>query len=98
MTRSPNRRSRTGLVFGVSLVVAASVALLTVKMFEPVFVWNTGWKDFPSADRTIGVQLAIPAEFSNAIARANVELDKSVIANELPALSVAIGMDGNVRS
>ena len=89
--------SRRGLK--VSLIVLSVLVILgyfIFRLFEPVFVWNNGWQDLSGQDRTIGAQTTIPADYADVIARANIKLDQAIVANNFPAVSIALGKDGEL--
>jgi len=96
MTNTQDRRSKKGPILLVCFALVLGLAFTVFKMFEPVFVWNSGWKSIPTADRTSGEQTPTPDKFATVIASANKRLDAAVNANGFPALSIAIGQDGDV--
>jgi len=89
--------SRRGLkAFHIVLPVLAILGYFIFRLFEPVFVWNNGWQVLSDQDRTIGEQTTIPADYADVIAAANIKLDQAIAANNFPAVSIALGIDGEL--
>lgn len=96
MTKAQSRTSRASKILGISLLVFAACAYFVFRLLEPVFVWNSGWQDLSPKDRTRGEQTNMPAEYAHAIGAANKRLDQSIAANDFPAVSIALGKNGDV--
>ncbi len=96
MTKTQDNRFKRMRILLVSLAFTIGLMIAIFKLFEPVFVFNSGWKNIPALDRTAGEQSPIPDEFAAVIASANARLDDAVTANKFPALSIAIGKDSRV--
>lgn len=96
MTKNKAQNNR-----GLKLFVIISSAIIFLcyfvfRLFEPVFVWNSGWKNLSSQDRTRGEQTATPVGYADIISKASKNLDEAIIANNFPAVSIALGKDGEV--
>lgn len=96
MTKEQKRRSYKKHILLIALTFVFGMSFLVFKMFEPVFVWNSGWKNLPTASRTAGEQSVVPEEFAEVIASANKRLDAAVNTNNFPGLSIAIGQNGKL--
>ena len=82
-----------------ALIVTAlfvGLAYVVFRMFEPVFVWNSGWQNFADQDRTLGEQTEIPSGYADVISAANKRLDDAILENNFPAVSIALGKDGGL--
>ncbi|MBV1885429.1 MAG: serine hydrolase, partial [Parvibaculaceae bacterium] len=89
--------SRRGLkAFHIILPVLAILGYFIFRLFEPVFVWNNGWQVLSDQDRTLGEQTTVPAGYADVIAAANIKLDQAITANNFPAVSIALGKDGEL--
>ncbi|GHA93666.1 hypothetical protein GCM10009069_15940 [Algimonas arctica] len=88
-------RSRRGLKL-LAIILSAFVlpAYFIFRLFEPVFVWNSGWQTLTNKDRLIGEQTAIPEGYADIILAANRSLDEAILTNDFPAVSVALGKNG----
>ena len=96
MANSQQHRSFKGWILIVCIALIAGLSFTVFKLFEPVFVWNSGWKNIPLVDRTVSEQTSIPTELANVIASANIRLDEAIRTHNFPALSIAIGKDGDL--
>jgi len=90
-------QSRLGLkLFAIILSVFVFLAYFIFRLFEPVFVWNSGWQTLSNKDRVIGEQTAIPEGYADIIFEANKRLDEAITTNNFPAVSIALGKDGEL--
>ncbi|PCI53239.1 MAG: hypothetical protein COB36_12400 [Alphaproteobacteria bacterium] len=96
MTKNKTQGRRSLKRFAVILSVLAFLGYLIFRLFEPVFVWNSGWQSFSNQDRTMGEQTAIPADYADIIFEANKNLDAAITANNFPAVSIAFGKGGKL--
>ena len=80
----------------VTLSILAFLGYIVFRFLEPVFVWNSGWEPLPSEGRAGGEQTTIPANYADAIAAANDRLDRAIVSNDFPAVSIALGKDGRL--
>ena len=90
--KSSNRRGLKAFVIVSTLLLILTYCVF--RLFEPVFVWNSGWQNFPNQDRTAGEQTAIPDDYADIVSAANQRLDDAINAHDFPAVSIALGKDG----
>ncbi|MEO9970103.1 MAG: serine hydrolase domain-containing protein [Hyphomonadaceae bacterium] len=76
---------------GALVLFAASCEQLPV-----ILDHNARLKPIPATDRMIGEQTAIPAKYESIITDANLILEQAVTSMQLPAISIAIGLDGEL--
>ena len=96
MTKNKTQSRRGLKLFAIILSVIVFLAYFIFRLFEPVFVWNSGWQTPSNQDRIIGEQTAIPEGYADIISKANKNLDEAIIANNFPAVSIALGKDGKL--
>ncbi len=96
MTAIHSRKRRGLKILLVSLLGLALLSYFVFRLFEPVFVWNSGWQSLTDEDRATGEQTSVPPEYSQVIALFNEKLDQAIVASDFPAVSVALGKDGEV--
>lgn len=96
MTKNQSAGRRGLKLLTISLFVILALAYFVFRLLEPVFVWNAGWQSLPPDNRTLGEQTAIPGEYADVIATANTRLDQAIAAHDFPALSIALGKDGEL--
>ncbi len=72
----------------------AAVLLLDFFLFEPIFVYNFGWRPF-TAEHSHAREIIYDSSLENSITCARAFLEDSLTL-ETPALSVAVGMDGKL--
>lgn len=93
-TKTPSRRGLIISFIILSLLVA--LCYFIFRLFEPVFIWNSGWQNLSNQDRTLGEQTPIPADYADVISAANEKLDHAIIEHNFPAVSIALGKDGEL--
>lgn len=96
MTVTQPKKSRTLKPALIVMTLFIGLAYVTFRMFEPVFVWNSGWQNFADQDRTLGEQTEIPTSYADVISAANKSLDDAIMKNDFPAVSIALGKDGDL--
>ena len=96
MTTHKSQSWRGLTLFVIILSAILLLAYFIFRLFEPVFVWNSGWQTLSNQDRTFGDQTAIPTEYADIISSANKKLDGAIAANNFPAVSIALGKDGKL--
>ncbi len=89
------KQSKRGWI--VSIILGLCIfAYLGFRLFEPIFVWNSGWQNFPENLEFSDAELVTNHAFDDVIAKANTTLEQSMKANKFPALSIAVGKDGQL--
>lgn len=92
--KAPSKRGlKTSLMI---IILFSGLAYCIFRLFEPVFVWNSGWQTFSSQDRTVGEETNVPDAYADIISDANERLNKAISANDFPAVSIALGKDGEL--
>lgn len=95
MTRSnPASGSRRAIKTGVSLVVCIAAGWLAFRLFEPMFVWSSGWQALPDAAAMPAPTGMADPQWRATAAEADVLLREAREHLNAPALSVAIMIDG----
>lgn len=90
-------QSRQGLkLLAITFSAFVLLSYVIFRLFEPVLVWNSGWKNLPREDQVIGEQTAIPEGYADIILAANNSLDEAINTNKFPAVSIALGKDGEL--
>lgn len=94
--RFGDRRSRKVLAY-LNLAVAA---VLLYFFFEPIFVWNWGWKPFPEAGSAASVERS-PGTLEDSRPRPLTQdldriLEEALAAGALPSVSAAVALDGEI--
>lgn len=77
----------------IVLFLLACAGVLAFRLFEPVFVFRTGWSDLPDEEAPFVSRLGDP-EYSSQAALAEQALRASRNALEAPALSAAVLING----
>ncbi len=96
MTRTQSRPVKKRHILLICLTFILGFSFFVFKLFEPVFVWNTGWKPLQLVDRTDGEQHPVPEAYRDIIISANKQLDAAISTHNFPALSIAIGHNGKL--
>jgi CubicO group peptidase (beta-lactamase class C family) len=90
MPVTPTRRTR--LRAWTLLVLAAALAWLLFRLFEPVFTWSSGWQPLPAGDpAATGV---VEPDWMQVGAAADRQLAQARQRLQTPALSAAVMVDG----
>jgi serine beta-lactamase-like protein LACTB len=90
MPVTPTRRKR--LRTWTLVVLAAALAWLLFRLFEPVFTWGSGWQPLPDIDAA-ATSVAGP-DWASAGAAADQRLAQARQRLQAPALSAAVLIDG----
>ncbi|MFK7822150.1 MAG: serine hydrolase domain-containing protein [Planctomycetaceae bacterium] len=90
------RSSRRRTILSVLAVLLLVVFVGGYFAFEPEVTWFFGWQDVPEHDVTFGEHTAVPGNYAEVIDFANTHLEQQKREKVLPALSVAIGLNGDV--
>jgi serine beta-lactamase-like protein LACTB len=90
MPVTPTRRKRLRTVTFV--VLAAALAWLLFRLFEPVFTWSSGWQPLPDIDAAAtGI---VEPDWAGVGAAADQRLAQARQRLQTPALSAAVLIDG----
>ncbi len=95
MKNTTNHRRGIKILLTI-LSVMVILAYFIFRLLEPVFVWNSGWQTLSNSDRSIGEETTIPTDYAAIVAMANKKLDQAITANDFPAISIALGKDGEL--
>ena len=83
-------RKFSGLLVGAGLLIV--LGILVFKLFEPVFVWNLGWRALPEGPYPVSSEAAPGAQDLGEAADA--WLASARAALDAPSLSAAVSVDG----
>jgi serine beta-lactamase-like protein LACTB len=79
------------------LVLIAGAAVLLYFLFEPLVRWPFGWKPMPAETTlTLGERKVYKPEYSQKAALAQAVLERAQKDLKAPAISVAVGIDGEL--
>lgn len=80
------------------MIISVSLALLigACDTLPVILDHNARLKPIPSTNRIIGEQTHIPVEYADTIADTNAILEQVVDSMQLPAVSIAVGKDGEL--
>ncbi|MEL6110076.1 MAG: serine hydrolase domain-containing protein [Planctomycetota bacterium] len=92
--KQPKRKRRFVWISVLAVLTAFSAA--SYFAFEPEITWYFGWRELPEFDAVAGEESESPPDFADLIAFANSHLEEQKQSRQLPALSVAIGLDGKL--
>ena len=78
-------------------LLCLAIVVLGYFMFEPLVVWQFGWKALPAETfTTVGESKTWRPDYAQQIASAQAVLAKAQRELEAPAMSVAVGVDGEL--
>lgn len=90
------RQIRRPGALGAGIATLLALAVSSCTELEVVLTHNMGWKSIPETNRMVGEQSAFPAEYADVIAHANTMLEEALISENFPAVSIAVGKDGEL--
>lgn len=76
--------------------VYCAFLLLLFLFFQPVFVWNLGWKELPDFELALTAEEVFEPGYETSIKVAHKELIKAWHQRRAPAFSVAVGVNGSI--
>jgi serine beta-lactamase-like protein LACTB, mitochondrial len=85
-------RTKT-ILLSISLIVVAGIGY---KMFEPLFRAPFGWQTLPDLSQPVGEQQLNDTSWQITATRAHALLHQAQQQNEMPAISIAVGIDGKL--
>jgi serine beta-lactamase-like protein LACTB, mitochondrial len=78
----------------IGLTLLAALSVLAFKLFEPVFVWTSGWADMPV--RFPSVQAQVAEDWRDAAKDLDALLTDARAKLSAPSISAAISVDGHI--
>lgn len=86
------------VVLCAPLMISVLLTVATCERAAIILDHNARLPPFPSTDRLVGEETSIPKSHRRAIQLANEELEEVLNRHQLPAISIAIGLDGDLLS